>query len=288
MKLACGDHAFPLLDHDLVLDLIAGLGFQGFDLLLAGNRSHVRPEHIRDDLKGAAEAIRAKLDARGLELSDVFCIPWTEFDVYAPNHPEATEREVSRRLFLDILEFTQFAGGPGITMVPGIDFENLGHQASLELAASELQWRAERCKEAGLRFSVECHMGSVASTPNDTLRLLELAPDLRLTLDYTHYIAQGFSQTEVDPLVPYAAHVQIRGGAPGRVQVGMRDNTIDYEAVLDRLSDAGYDSYLSVEYVWIDWERCNETDSVSETILMRDRLNSKISGDAALAKRSPA
>jgi hypothetical protein len=27
---------------------------------------------------------------------------------------------------------------------------------------------------------------------------------------------------------------------------------------------------LGIEYVWIDWEHCNEVDNLSETILWRD------------------
>ena len=34
----------------------------------------------------------------------------------------------------------------------------------------------------------------------------------------------------------------------------------------------GYPGYVGVEYVWIDWEHCNEVDNVSETILLRDFL----------------
>jgi hypothetical protein len=35
-----------------------------------------------------------------------------------------------------------------------------------------------------------------------------------------------------------------------------------------------YPGYIGVEYVWIDWEHCNEVDNISETILLRDYLRS--------------
>jgi sugar phosphate isomerase/epimerase len=287
MHLSCGDHSFPLLDHELVLDLIAGLGFTGFDLALAGNRSHIRPEHIRGDIPGAAKEISKSIRRRGLELSDVFCIPWTTFDRYAPNHPDASEAKESRALFEDVMRFTELIDAPGLTMVPGIVFDELGRAGSLERAAEELHYRAERMKEIGKRFSVECHIGSVAANPEDVLNLLEMAPALRLTLDYTHFVAQGFSQESIDRLVPHAGHMQIRGGRPGRGQCGMRDNTIDYEAVIDRLQDAGYDGGLAVEYVWIDWEHMNECDNVSETIMMRDRLRAKLDNKPWSLQLSP-
>lgn len=278
MRLACGDHSFPLLDHDLVLDLVAGLGFEGFDLALMGNRSHIRPEEVRHDIVGAATAVAGRVRSRGLELSDLFVIPWTDFAPHAPNNPDAQLRSQSRALFADMLEFAVVAGAPGITMVPGIEFEGVAHADSLALAAEELQWRADRAAAADKTFSVECHIGSVAASPADVLTLLDAAPDLLLTLDYTHFVAQGHLQSEVDALIPRARHVQVRGGRPGRGQCGMRDNTIDYEAVVDRLAEAGYGGFLSVEYVWIEWEHMNECDTLSETIMMRDRLTAKLQG----------
>ena len=52
------------------------------------------------------------------------------------------------------------------------------------------------------------------------------------------------------------------------------------EQVAQVLSAFGYDGMLAPEYVWIDWERCNECDNISETILMRDRLQAAIDGRA--------
>ena len=279
MRLACGDHSFPLLNHELTMDLIAGMGFQGFDLALFGNRSHVRPEDIRSDIPGAARSLGQAIRRRGLEISDVFCIPWTDFTVLAPNHPDPEERLAARALFNDLLEFVVRIDAPGLTMVPGLDFPALGHKASLELAAEELQWRAERLAAEGRRFSVECHIGSVAAGPQDVQELVTLAPDLRLTLDYTHFIAPGYGQTEIDRLAPFASHMHIRGGRPGIGQCSMKENTIDYEAALDVLAASGYRGYLAVEYVWIEWENMNRCDNVSETLLMRDRLLAHLNGN---------
>jgi len=279
MKLACGDHSFPMLNHEATIDLIAGMGFEGFDLALMGNRSHIRPEHIRSDIASAAQTIGKSIRRRGLEISDVFCIPWTTFEVLAPNHPDEEERIASRKLFDDLLDFTLRIKGPGITMVPGIDFPTLGHDASLELAGQELQWRAAKATAEGLRFSVECHMGSVAASPDDVLKLLEYAPDLKLTLDYTHFIAPGYKQKDIDQLAPYAGHVQVRGGRVDAGQCSMKENTIDYESVVSVLADNRYQDFLAVEYVWIDWGGMNRCDNVSETILMRDRLLASLAGE---------
>lgn len=265
-----------MLEHRLVLDLIAGMGFEGFDLAMMGNRSHVRPEAVRGDIEGSARRMGTAIRDRGLEVSDLFVIPWTDAARYAPNSPEPAEQKASRELFLDMAEYAVALGSPGMTMLPGLDYAEEGHSDSLARAAEELQWRAEYLEQHGLGFSVECHIGSVAPTPDDAHALVSQAPSLTLTLDYTHFIAAGFAQEEVDRLIPFTRHVQVRGARPGFGQCSMKENTIDYEAVVDALLAAGYRNYLSVEYVWTEWEQMNRCDNLSETIMMRDRLRAAL------------
>jgi len=280
MQLSCGDHSFPVLPHEQTVELVKMLGFDAFDLAVMGNRSHVRPEDIRDDIPGWAGRLEERIRGRGLEIPDVFCIPWTDFAIMAPNNPDAAERERGTALFRDMLELTVRMGAPGLTMVPGLDFPGESHEESLARAAEELARRADEARAAGVRFSIEPHVGSVCGTPEDVARLVELAPGLELTLDYTHYVSQGFADADVEPLVAHARHFHARGGAPGRVQCALKDSTIDYGRAVDALRDAGYDGALAVEYVWIDWERCNECDNVSETIILRDRLLDALAGRA--------
>ena len=41
-----------------------------------------------------------------------------------------------------------------------------------------------------------------------------------------------------------------------------------------------------IEYVWIDWEHCNECDNLSETILFRDFFRSLTSSACAHPRRA--
>jgi sugar phosphate isomerase/epimerase len=282
MRLACGDHSFPLLAHEQVCDLVAMLGFDGLDLGLMGNRSHVRPEVVRKDVAGWAGRLAERVRGRGLEIADVFVIPWSDFEEMAPNHPDVEQRRRASELFADMLELAVRLEASGMTILPGIDFAGESHSTSLQRACEELAWRVAQAADRGVRLSVEPHLGSVAADPSDALRLVEGTPGLTLTLDHGHFVAGGYVETVVDPLLPYARHVHARGVVPGRLQAPMKDNVLDFERIVDALVDLGYDGYLAVEYVWVDWERCNECDNVSETILLRDRLR------AALGHRSAA
>ncbi len=278
MRLSCGDHSFPVLPHEQTVELVRMLGFDSFDLAVMGNRSHVRPEVIREDIPAWAGRLEERIRGRGLDIADVFCIPWTDFATMAPNNPDMAERDRGTALFRDMLELTVRLGAPGLTMVPGIDWPHESHEESLARAARELGRRADECRNAGVRFSIEPHVGSVCGTPEDVARLVELAPGLELTLDYTHYVSQGFSEAQLEPLLRNARHVHARGGAPGRVQCALKDSTIDYGRVVEALIETGYDGAVALEYVWIDWERCNECDNVSETIILRDRLLAAMAG----------
>jgi sugar phosphate isomerase/epimerase len=97
-------------------------------------------------------------------------------------------------------------------------------------------------------------------------------PWLTLTLDLGHFIAQGYEQKEVDPLIAYASHVHARCASPGRLQASLKANIIDFQDLVMRLTERGYPGWYAIEYVWIDWEHCNEVDNVSETILLRGVL----------------
>lgn len=280
MRLACADNTFRLLEpHEHVLELIRLLDLDGVDLCLMGNRSHVRPEQVREDPAGWGERLAQRVAERGLAIADVFVIPWTDFETLAPNHPDPARRDEAEALFRDMLTLAVAAGAPGLTLLPGIDWPGESHEASLARSAGELEWRALEARSAGLRLSIEPHLGSVAQHPAEVERLLELAPDLELTLDPSHFVYQGFEQREVEPLVARARHFHARGAAPGRMQAPLAQNTIDFERFVGVMLESSFDGFIGLEYIWLDWERCNECDNVAETILLRDRLRAALAGE---------
>jgi sugar phosphate isomerase/epimerase len=278
VKLACADDTFRLLrPHRAVLDLVAALGVEAVDVFLAGNRSIVRPENVRDDIAGASARIAADVAAVGLKVSDLFVLPWTDLETMAPNHPDADERGRSRALFRDMLELAARLEAPGLTILPGIDWPD--DPASLDRAVEELAWRAAQARREGLRFSVEPHVGSVVATPALARNLAEAAPGVEMTLDYSHFVRQGLPEEEADVLIPHTRHVHVRGASPRRVQESIRENTLDFERIVGALGAGGYDGYLTLEYVWLQWEHCHECDNLAESILLRDRLRAALAGE---------
>jgi sugar phosphate isomerase/epimerase len=101
-------------------------------------------------------------------------------------------------------------------------------------------------------------------------------PGLTLTLDYTHFTRAGLPDRAVEPLLDHASHFHARGARKGRLQAALPHNTIDYSRVLRSMQKANYRGYIGVEYVWVDWEHCNEVDNLSETIQLRDFLRARM------------
>jgi sugar phosphate isomerase/epimerase len=270
MKLACADFTFPLLSHDRALTLIHLLDVEGLDLGLFGNRSHVRPEMVRGDLPMWAGILKERIHQAGLELADFFFQPWTDFSVMAVNHPDSTQRDEARAIFVDMLELARRLEAPGMTMLPGARFGEERWDAAIRRSAEGLKWRVEAAARHDIALSVEGHLGSCVDTPEKLATLVELTPALKLTLDYTHFVAAGFADSDVEPLLRHARHFHCRGAAKGRLQTSFDENAIDYRRVLRKMREIGYAGYFGIEYTWSDWQDCNRTDNVSETIRFRD------------------
>ncbi len=276
LKLASADFTFPLLPHDNVLDLIAALEMDGIDIGLFEGRSHLWPSKEFTSLAKSARILRAKLADRGLAPADVFLQLDPDFIPFAINHPEPRRRKKARDVFLRTLEYAGRLGSPHVTTLPGVYFEEREPQAdSWRRSQDELAWRVDQAKRQGIIFSVEAHVGSLASSPKEAERLVRGVPGLTLTLDYTHFTRLGMPDSAIEPLVKYATHFHVRGAREGRLQAPFKENTIDYRRVLKAMRASGYKGYLGIEYVWIDWEHCNECDNVSETVLFRDFLRSQ-------------
>lgn len=271
LALACADFTFPLLPHENTFDVVAMLGFQGIDIGLFQDRSHLQPGHVLPNLAASARALSARVAARGLEIADIFYQAAT-FETVAANHPDPAERARGREFFLRMLEFTLRCNAKHMTGLPGIEWGGVPYKTSLERSAEELSWRAHQARQVGVIFSVEPHTGSIIDTPEKARELVTMSPGLSLTLDYTHFTRKGIPDARVEPLLEFASHFHARSAREGRIQAAFKENVIDYGRILERLNELHYAGFVGVEYTWIDWEHSNEVDNISETILMRNHL----------------
>jgi sugar phosphate isomerase/epimerase len=270
LQFACADFTFPLLSHEKVLSLIAMLDCEGVDIGLFSGRSHLTAESEFQQINQRARLLKNQLEDRGLVATDVYLQLDTDLSLFAINHPDNTRRQYARDSFLKLIDYAVQLGADHITTLPGMYFTSEEKTASLKLAYEELNWRLELVAGSGLSFGVEAHVGSPFATPEDAKALIDAVPGLTLTLDYTHFIRNGYAQEEVDPLLVIASHFHARGAKKGQLQVSMADNTIDYLKIIENLKKIHYSGWIGLEYIWINWEGCNQVDTLSETIRLRD------------------
>jgi sugar phosphate isomerase/epimerase len=272
-KYSCADFTFPLLPHNKVLQLIKLLGIDAVDLGVFENRSHHYPSLIAKNPIGEGKRLANELRKIGLEPADVFLQTGEDPPVAAANTPDKAIRENNRIIFQKILEFTKTLGCEHVTGLPGVFHEGQTEENDWKRACEETSWRVEKAKNYGIVYAIEPHVGSILQDAVSTLKFIEDCPGITLTLDYGHFIYQGQTNESVHPLIPHASHFHARGGAKGKLQTMVSENEIDFETIVSRFKEIEYSGFTCLEYVHVDWEGCNKTDNVSETIRLLELLN---------------
>ena len=266
---SCTDFTFPMLSHRDVFKLISMIGIGAVDIGLLQDRSHIQPSQVAMDPFGEGKKLKDILNDEGLNAADVFLQSSLDFSIFAVNQVKEEARKKAREDFLCALEFANGCGSRHITCLPGVHFKEEPENASLERAQSELAWRVLKAAEYGIVFGVEAHRGSIADTPAKAKALIEAVPGLTLTLDYSHFIRSGFSQAEIDPLLAYAGHFHARGASPQMMQTPVKESSIDFTQVVSNMKATAYKGYITLEYVYEDWEDNFRVDTISETILLK-------------------
>jgi len=264
--LSCADYTFPLLPHEDALDLIARLGFGSVDLGLFAGRSHLRPEAVLRDQDRWVRATRDRLSRSGLQVADVFGTPSEDPFEVSVNHPDRARRDEAVAFVEGLSAYARSIGATHVTVLPGIAYPGEPREAGRARSATTLQRCVDVAARIGVALAIEPHAESIVETPDEVSELIRATPGLTLTLDPAHFIYQGVPTEAVVPLVVHASHFQLRAAAPGRMQVPLRENEVDFPHLLAAAAERGYGGMLGIEYVWMTHWDCDRVDNLSETI----------------------
>lgn len=276
IQFSCADFTFPLLSHLNVLKLIQMMGFSAVDLGVFEGRSHLIPGEIAKNPEKEGKRLLQDLDFFGLNVADVFLQPGEAPSVAAVNTPLHSVKDRNRVLFMRMLDFTNTLGCRHMTGLPGVAHPGESSTNDWHRAVEETMWRFEKAKSAGITYAVEPHIGSILPDVESTVKFIKDCPGLGITLDYGHFIYVGLTNESVHPLINYATHFHARGGAKGKLQTIVKENTIDFRSIIHKFLESSYSGYICLEYVYQDWEGCNRTDNVSETILLYEHLKKQL------------
>lgn len=272
LQLSCTDFSFPLLAHEQALAAIVLLGLRGADIGLFEGHGHLKPSTELKKPAASGAKLKRRLAAHGLKASDIFLQAHAGFVEFAINHPEPKRRAFARDLFLRTLDYANTAGAKHVTILPGVTFAGESRATAMTRSADELNWRSAQAAAAKLQLAVEPHVGSLTDTPERALDLVKRVPGLGFTLDYAHFTRAGISDARIEPLAKFATHLHARTARPRRLQAPLRENTIDFPRVVKALAQHKFTGWIALEYVWIDWEHCNEVDIISETVQLKNLL----------------
>ena len=254
--------------------IYGALGIGAVDLIaVPGNPDS--PQLASDQILRRPREMARQILGLGAPVSNLNYNFAANFHQRAINHKDASVRKRNREDYRSVIEFCGECRIPSITVLPGIPQKGWSRESALAATAEELGDLSAMSREAGVITTFEAHVGSILESPLDTLTFMQSNPELKLTLDYAHFICRGYAQEQVDLLVPYAAHVHLRQAAPKKLQARWDEGTIDFSRVMGKLAEANYAGFLSLEYEhregWMDLDRA---DVFAETVKMRNLLRS--------------
>jgi len=276
MELTCTSFSFPLLSFEDAAKVIALIGIPKIDIGAHQGGCHIQPSEIEENPQEVADRINRAVGAAGLRVSDLFATFGEGFRDRPVNSLIASEREANQKRMRALVKTAKAIGAGGISLLPGVPWDEIGQEKSFDLSVRELTRLVPIAHDAGLRFSVEAHLDSVAETPELALELVQRVPGLKLTLDYSHFIANGYEPEDVHPLVPHAGHFHARQCRRGQLQESHRNGVLDFADIVARLKAARYPGDICIEYTWQEWRGANNVDVMMETILLRDQLRQLI------------
>lgn len=277
-RFSCADYTFPLLDRLTSLRLIHLLNFSHVDIGLFARSSQYSPSDLMASPQSYTAQVVSDLEAAGMAVSDVFIQIGEDPSECSANDPSSVTRGRNREVFARSLEFCSAVGSKHLTGLPGVFHPELSVKRNLELAAQEAAFRVKACTDAGICYGIEPHVGSICADSKSAAEFLRMVQGLTLTLDYGHFVMAGETSSQSLGLLKSTSHFHARGGAFQRLQTSVAENEIDFPEIVAELRRLRYDGFLALEYVWIDWNGCNRTDNVSETVLLRAALQAAIAG----------
>lgn len=263
LNIACHLWAYNDLSLEDALGTIARLGFRYVDI---GSGPHLDLEAAAKSPGREAQRIRDLLNYYDLQLADLYLLlPYL-------NDADPDRRDAQLSLFERLIPFAIALETPGITISPGVEGAD-GPAVALARSVPVLMDIVQAVEDVDVRISFEPHMDSPVTTPDTALAMVQAIPGMSLTLDPAHFLVQGYRMNEIEPLLPYTAHLHLRQAVKGRLQTPFRQGRLDLQELVADLIRADYFGMLTIEYaITVGWHGMMAVNITQEIVTMRDAL----------------
>jgi sugar phosphate isomerase/epimerase len=273
MHLSLTTWSFSRLQLEEAAAVAKAIGMSAIDISTRYRPGLDKPELLHDP-KASAERVRML----GLPVSNYFHhfgADVADRNLALPASLDANVRDLER-----VLTFADAADIPTVFFLPGMINPGQSRQQAMAASVESLKAMSQMASHFRARICIEPAVRSFAETP-DIARELVDRTGVALALDYSHFICLGYTQQQVDPLIPYAAHVHLRQARPGHLQASFDKGTLNFPALFGALREAGYTGALAIEFIRQVFTNDWADDVMTETILMRDCFNAWMSETSA-------
>jgi sugar phosphate isomerase/epimerase len=243
------------------------LGVQAIDLIAVPG-SRFDTYQIAADPNREAE----RISGLGVALSNLLVFFGTDFRDRAINSPDAAVRANNLTTFRRLLEFCTAAGMYSIAVLPGVEQPPHSRAQAMAWSSRTLKEMNRMARDSGVLLVYEPHVDSILPGPQDAQDFIDQCDDVKLVIDYSHGVSLGYSQSNLDVLIPFAGHVHLRQAAPNKLQARWEEGVIDFPALIGRLKQTGYQGYLTLEYEHDKFWNMDQCDVLTETVKMRNAV----------------
>ncbi len=244
MKAACSTAGFTKLPLEDALRNIRGLGFDFVDLLMMEGWAHINPSELVADPVSKARRVAEMLRENGLTAIGI------NGNVSSPINSPDLEHQKQNWAELEALAiFAKDIGIPVVVLQPGHVDPDRGLGRSREASTEALREMVGIARKYNRILAIETHVNSVAEKYEDTLKMVDAIPGLKLAYDPSHFIMTEQKLADGEPLLNHTAHVHLRNAVVGNFQAAMDKGILDFDWVLAALKRHGYEGYVAIEYI---------------------------------------
>ncbi len=241
MKCAFMTFSTPEMTFEEVLVLARDLGYDAVEVRVSAKHRHgVEP----DSTQGAREAVRRLVDEVGVPI----CCVATSCRFA---DPALTEDNVAQAH--SCIDLAADVGSPFIRVFGGQLAEGMDRGAAVHQVAGALSALADHAADRGVTVCMETH--DDWCRPADVAQVIERVghPAIAVNWDIMHPVRRGGATMDeaFRTLAPWVRHCHFHDGtvgdAPESRRVGKGD--IDHGRAIELLQAAGYDGYMSGEWI---------------------------------------
>ncbi|MBO1580703.1 sugar phosphate isomerase/epimerase [Bacillus sp. XF8] len=250
MKLAYSSNGFKRFDLLITIDLLAGIGYEGIEILL--DIPHAFPPEVTNE---KIDRIKDRLKKRNMTISNLnaFMLYGIK-DNWHPSFVEADEVERRQRIehTHNCIDLARKLGAKTLSTEPGGPLINVGREWANKVFISAMEELADHAEKSGVTILVEPEPDLLIETSDQFIEFKKSVPSqaIGLNFDIGHFFCVGEDPTTlVHKLLPYTKHYHLEDIAEDRVHEHLIPGygAIPILEVLQSIKKTGYDGFVTIE-----------------------------------------